>query len=501
LYFENSNGIKIMNDLVINFSPANILVVDDTLANLQLLVGILTEHGYKVRPAKDGFQALSATQSASIDLILLDINMPQMDGYEVCTKLKSDPKTRDIPVIFISALNDVLDKVKAFAVGGVDYVTKPFQVEEVLARVETHLALQRLQNNLQSKNQELAQTNQELANTLERLQATQNELVQSEKMAALGQLISGIAHEINTPLGAIRSSVSNISKYLQEIFEDLPRIVDILSPQEIQLIFKMALYSINNKRIVSIKDTRKLKRALTRELEELGVSDADTIADTLSDMKIHEDIDPFLPILTHSDSQKLLEFAYNLSGLQRGSNTIETASERAAKIVFALKTYAHYDEKNELFAASLTSGIDTVLTLYQNSIKQGVEVVQNYADIPEIYCYPDELNQVWTNLIHNAIQAMDNKGTLTIDVGQEGGFAKVSITDSGQGIPEEIKSRIFEPFFTTKPPGEGSGLGLDIVRKIVKKHQGEIAVNSVPGKTTFRISLSMNLQPDIAVDS
>jgi two-component system, NtrC family, sensor kinase len=490
-----------MNNLVVNPPPANILVVDDTLANLQLLVGILTEHGYKVRPAKDGFQALSATQSAQIDLILLDINMPQMDGYEVCTKLKSDPKTRDIPVIFISALNDVLDKVKAFAVGGVDYVTKPFQVEEVLARVETHLALQRLQNNLQSKNQELAQTNQELANTLERLQATQNELVQSEKMAALGQLISGIAHEVNTPLGAIRSSVSNISKYLQEIFEDLPRIVETLSPQEIQLIFKMALYSINNKTIVSVKDARKLKRALTRELEEIGVPDADTIADTLSDMKIYEDIDSFLPILTHSDSQKLLELAYNLSGLQRGSNTIETASERAAKVVFALKTYAHYDEKNELLQASLISGLDTVLTLYQNSIKQGVEVVQNYADIPAIYCYPDELNQVWTNLIHNAIQAMDNKGTLAIDVKQEGEFAKVSITDSGQGIPQEIKSRIFEPFFTTKPPGEGSGLGLDIVRKIVKKHQGEIEVDSVPGKTTFTVSLSMNMQPDIAVDS
>jgi two-component system, NtrC family, sensor kinase len=490
-----------MNDLVVNFSPANILVVDDTLANLQLLVGILSEHGYKVRPAKDGFQALSATQSVPIDLILLDINMPQMDGYEVCTKLKSDPKTRDIPVIFISALNDVLDKVKAFGVGGVDYVTKPFQVEEVLARVETHLALQRLQNNLQSKNEELAQTNQELANTLDRLQAAQEELVQSEKMAALGQLISGIAHEVNTPLGAIRSSVSNISKYLQEIFEDLPRIVDTLSPKEIQLIFQMALYSINNKTIVSVKDSRKLKRALTRELEELGVPDADTIADTLSDMKIYEDIDQFLPILIHSDSQKLLELAYNLSGLQRGSNTIETASERAAKVVFALKTYAHYDEKNELLSASLTAGIDTVLTLYQNSIKQGVEIVQNYADLPLIYCYPDELNQVWTNLIHNAIQAMDNKGTLAIDLTQEEGFAKVSITDSGQGIPEEIKSRIFEPFFTTKPPGEGSGLGLDIVRKIVKKHQGEIEVNSVPGKTTFTVSLSMNLQPDIAVDS
>jgi signal transduction histidine kinase len=143
---------------------------------------------------------------------------------------------------------------------------------------------------------------------------------------------------------------------------------------------------------------------------------------------------------------------------------------------------------------NITQGIETVLTLYQNQIKQGVEVVRNYqAQLPAVQCYPDELNQVWTNLIHNALQAMDNQGTLTIDAVQKDTSVLVKITDSGKGIPPEILPNIFEPFFTTKPAGEGSGLGLDIVKKIIEKHQGKIDVESVPGQTAFTVSLPINL--------
>src|SRR4028118_299181 len=125
-----------------------------------------------------------------------------MNGYEVCEKIKADERTHDIPVIFISAINDVLDKVKAFSIGGVDYITKPFQIEEVLVRVRTHLAISSLKKGLQTKNEELSKT-------LDELKATQSKLVQSEKMALLGQLIAGIGHEINNPLGAIRASIDN----------------------------------------------------------------------------------------------------------------------------------------------------------------------------------------------------------------------------------------------------------------------------------------------------
>jgi CheY-like chemotaxis protein len=143
-------------------SKANILVVDDTLANLRLLTKMLAEYGYKVRPATNGRTALSAAQTEPPDLILLDIMMPEMDGYEVCGRLKADERTRDIPIIFISAIHETIDKVAAFSIGGVDYITKPFHVEEVLVRVKTHLTLRHLQKTLQEKNEQLQGKNDEL---------------------------------------------------------------------------------------------------------------------------------------------------------------------------------------------------------------------------------------------------------------------------------------------------------------------------------------------------
>ncbi|HAJ63625.1 MAG TPA: hybrid sensor histidine kinase/response regulator, partial [Cyanobacteria bacterium UBA8543] len=144
--------------------------------------------------------------------------------------------------------------------------------------------------------------------------------------------------------------------------------------------------------------------------------------------------------------------------------------------------------------ANIIEGIETVLTLYQNQLKHGVKIIRNYQELPPIRCYFDELNQVWTNLIHNGLQAMNNQGTLTLDAQLQNGYLQVSITDSGKGIPQEIQEKIFQPFFTTKLPGEGSGLGLDIVKKIVEKHRGTIEFESVPGQTTFTVSLPLNSQ-------
>lgn len=464
----------------------NILVVDDTPANLHLLIDILSKQGYEVRPAPNGKFALSAAKGMPPDLILLDIMMPGMNGYEVCQQLKADERTKDIPVIFVSAINEVLDKVKAFSIGGVDYITKPFQVEEVLARVQAHLAIRNLQTSLEKKNAELT-------TTLHQLKTTQAQLIQSEKMAALGQLIAGIAHEINTPLGAIRSSINNIAGFFTENLLALPAFFQELSAENQQYFFALMEKSSKQTASFSSKEKRQIRKALQQQLEEIGIKEADNLASNLVTIGIYEDIQAFLPLLQDPERDKLLKTAYDLASFQKSTKTIMTATDRAAKIVFALKSYARYDNFEEKLQANIVEGIETVLTLYHNQLKQGVEVVRNYQELPPIWCYPDELNQVWTNLIHNAVQAMNNQGTLKISVTQQETYLKVQITDSGCGIPEEIMPRIFEPFFTTKPAGEGSGLGLDIVKKIVEKHQGKIEVLSKPGETVFTVFLPINL--------
>ena len=340
----------------------------------------------------------------------------------------------------------------------------------------------------------LSEKNAELANTLQELKRTQKELIQSEKMAALGQLIAGVAHEINSPLGAIRSSVQNIADFLGEQLQQLPIFFKQLSPERQQDFFALLHKSSQETDSLSSKEKRQLKKLVQRQLESEGIDDADSLACTLLDISVCNNIEAFLPLLKDSENPNILEIAYQFATVQKSTKNIITATDRAAKIVFALKSYSRYDQSGSKAIANITDGIDTVLTLYHYQIKHGVEVVRNYGtDLPSVLCYPDELNQVWTNLLHNALQAMGNKGVLKIDVKHQDNTISVSITDNGPGIPPEIMPRIFEPFFTTKPPGEGSGLGLDIVHKIIEKHQGQLQVESVPGQTKFTVSLPIGI--------
>ncbi|MDM8524925.1 ATP-binding protein [Desulfococcaceae bacterium HSG8] len=346
-----------------------------------------------------------------------------------------------------------------------------------------------LEDRVEKRTAELASAGDEIRSLNDQLNA---ELIRSEKMATLGQLIAGVAHEIKGPLGAIRASADNVSNSLLQILEQLPGLLRLLSEDLQKDFLDLIGKSMQRDAILSAREERKLKRKLIGTLEEYQVSDADEAADTLTDMGIYENPEPFLPLLRNPESHIILQNAYNFSGLQRGSQNISTAVDRAAKIVSALKTYAHYDHTETLVESDLTEGIETILTLYHNKLKYSIEVTRNYDELPMIMCYPDELNQVWTNLVHNAIQAMDGKGTLEVGIRRENDQAAITVTDSGKGIPDEIKERIFEPFFTTKPAGEGSGLGLDIVKKIIDKHQGKIEIESCPGKTSFRVLLPIH---------
>ncbi|MDY6939101.1 MAG: ATP-binding protein [Cyanobacteriota bacterium] len=389
----------------------------------------------------------------------------------------------------------------AYAIVAFQDITKRKTAERVLADYNQTLARQ-VEERTQALQQEITerrhaqaqvqQKNQELGNTLEQLQTTQEELIQSEKMAALGQLVAGVAHEVNTPLGAIRSSVEHIADFLSERLEVLPEFFYELSPTNREVFVRLLHQALQPSTMLSSKEKRKIKRALKRQLESWDIEDADILADTLVDIEVYDEVEFLLPVVRDRARDRFFEMAYELVSLHKSTNTITLATDRAAKVVFALKSYARYDNSGQKRTAQIPDSIETVLTLYHNQLKHGVEVVRNYEDeLTPIQCYPDELNQVWTNLVHNALQAMENRGTLAIDVCRQDDRLQVRITDNGTGIPPEIQAKIFTPFFTTKPPGEGSGLGLDIVKKIVAKHEGTIGVESVPGKTTFTVSLPL----------
>jgi signal transduction histidine kinase len=367
----------------------------------------------------------------------------------------------------------------------VDYITKPFHADEVLARVENHLMLRNLQKRLEEKNEALTEA-------LEQLKATQNQLILQEKMAALGHLVAGVAHEINTPLGAIRASISNISNALSASVQELPQLFQQLSPERQADFFALIRAALSCQENFSSREARKMRRKLRGELEDKQIHDAEFVSNTLVNMGICQDISRFISLLREKNNALILRTAYNLFVQENNSRNIMTAVERASKVVFALKSYARHDDSGRMTTAKVTEGLDVVLTLYHNHLKHGIDVIREYEDVPEIHCYPDELNQVWTNLIHNAIHAMEGKGELTVSVSEQEGQIVVRITDSGSGIPDTVQNRIFEPFFTTKAPGEGSGLGLDIVWKIIERHQGNIKVNSQPGRTTFSIFLPLN---------
>lgn len=410
----------------------DIMIVDDKPANLRLLEKMLAGKGYHVRPFPRGLMALNAAFKDPPDLILLDINMPEMNGFEVCRKLQEDDKTKDLPVIFISALTDTNDKIKALNSGGVDYITKPFQFEEVHARVKTHLKLKNTQK-------ELADKNRFLEKVLSDLKSAQDELIQSKKMAALGVLTSGIAHEINNPVNFIKTS----ARGLHQDITDFQRLLDI-----------SLKYCYKNLK----EDDLRLLKSQEEEI------DYDLIVEEIPELikNIHEGV------------------------------------KRTEEIVSSLRLFSRTDNV-ETQKADIHTLIDASLVILKNRYKPNICIEKKYHPLKNVNVHPGQLIQVMTNIISNAIDAILSKKSfaqekITIATGKEvknkKDYILIEISDTGPGIPDELMDRIFDPFFTTKDVGQGVGLGLSISIGIIREHKGTIDVkSSVNSGSTFIIRL------------
>ncbi|NQU54406.1 MAG: PAS domain S-box protein [Bacteroidetes bacterium] len=346
---------------------------------------------------------------------------------------------------------------------------------------------------IKEQNIELTKQKEELQKTLQNLKDTQTQLIQSEKMGALGHLIAGIAHEINTPIGAIQASVENIFASIDSTLQNIYRLFTKLSKKELIIFLRIMGLMEKNKQPINSKEKREYKKEIKSKLVAAKIDNTYSISELITYLNLYNEIDVLIPLLNVENPEFILKAVKDLYSVRKNSENIKLAVDKASKIVFALKTFTHKDQGGEKEKANLIVNIETVLTLLQNQLKQGIELITDFDSVPLINCYPDCLVQVWTNLISNAIQAMDNNGVLTITVRNMGENVQISINDNGHGIAHEIRERIFEPFFTTKKAGEGTGIGLDIVKKIIDKHDATLNLESEIGVgTTFIITLPIN---------
>ncbi|MBE9097347.1 response regulator [Tychonema sp. LEGE 07203] len=479
---------------ILSGEESAILIVDDNPNNLAVLFDFLTESGFKVLVARTGESAIQKAEYSLPDLILLDVLMPGIDGFETCRRLKAGDLTKEIPVIFMTALNETEDKVKGFSLGAVDYVTKPIQNEEVLARAKAHLSVRQLTQKLQQQNVQMeqeivdrkqaqikleqlaaelekrvesrtlqlsqanlqlqAEVNQRqqiqenLQKSLHDLKHAQSLLIQSEKMSALGQMVAGIAHEINNPVNFICGNLN----YVRDYAEDILKVLELYQQH----------YPDPAPEITS-----------TAEAVELEFIQEDLI-------KI-------------------------LSSMQVGG-------DRIREIILSLRYFSR-QEGREMELIDIHEGIDSTLMILHNRLKfkasrPAIEVIKEYdCNLKNVECCGGEINQVFMNILANAIDAIEescseknfdeikaNPYVIRICTKvSSSNTAIIKICDSGPGMSEDLCNRIFDPFFTTKPIGKGTGIGLSISWHIVtEKHGGSLQCCSTPGKgTEFAIELPL----------
>ncbi len=405
----------------------NILIIDDDDVDRMTVKRALKKAGISAdfKEAGDGGNGLKLLRENSFSCVFLDYLLPDKDGLAVLQSARCfDPLT---PIIMLTGHGDERLAVTLMQAGASDYVPKSEISPEHLSQALTRAT------RLYQAEMERRRAEDELQKAYKELKATQMQMLQREKMASIGQLAAGVAHEINNPLGFITSNLNTLHSYLEKINKFL----------ELQ----------------------------TYTLKDL----ADAIAtDNITAERKKLKLDYVL-----EDSQDLIE--ESLEG-----------TERVKKIVQNLKTFSRVDEA-EIQCSDINQCLESTINIAWNEIKYKATLNREFSEIPDINCNPQQLNQVFLNLLINASHAIEDKGEITVKSWSDDTAVHVSITDTGKGIPPENLSNIFEPFFTTKEVGKGTGLGLSISYDIVKKHQGEILVESEIGQgTTFTVKLPIS---------
>ena len=461
----------------------HILVVDDNRMNRIKLSRSLEQEGHTVELAEDGQGALEMLGARSFDVVLLDILMPGMDGYQVLERIKGDAELRDIPVIVISALDEVDSAVRCIEMGAEDYLPKPFNLVLLRARLNASLQKKRL------RDLEKAYLQQEVM------------LRQSEKLATLGKLSAGMAHELNNPAAAAQRGAAQLQATFSHLQQTHLRLGE-LDLTGSQLDSLLALDELAQQRAKQPPDLDALTRSdreneLEAWLDKRGVKDAWDVAPTLVDLGYDCDaLNTLVACFTAAQFFAVIDWLSDTYTIYSLLEEIGRGAGRISELVKALKGYTYLDQA-PIQNVDLHEGLDSTLVILRSKLKEGITVHRQYSpDLPHIQARGSELNQVWTNLIDNAIDAMDGSGEITLRTRCDDAWAVVEIEDSGPGIPEELLPNLFDPFFTTKAPGKGTGLGLNISHNIiVQKHQGRIEVTSQPGRTRFEVRIPLDCSP------
>jgi signal transduction histidine kinase len=388
--------------------PAGRLLIADDNADMREYLERLLSPYWDIQLVPDGRAALAAALASPPDLVLSDVMMPEMDGVELLNALRADARTSTVPVILISARAGEDARLAGLETGADDYLVKPFAAREVVTRIRTHLEMAKVRRAAESAARELAETRARLLEQLhekhaaletayEDLQRAQTQLVQSAKMASLGELVAGIAHEVNNPLAFALAHLDTVERSLRSVEATLGRaLIDGAGPA--------------------------WERALSRA---------------------HE---------------------------------MHVGLERIQELVQKLRTFSRLDE-GERKRISIKDSVESVLLILEHRVQQRrITISSELAEPDVIDCFAGLFNQAIMNLISNAIDAIEGEGAIRIRSALHDGWFELSVSDTGCGVPAEMRERVFEPFFTTKPVGRGTGLGLSITHSIAERHGGSVTL-------------------------